>query len=197
MEPAATGGKYNKIAQWWHDQHVDSGYGIPQLEKAVALSSGGGNALDVGCGAGGRFVRLLQAAGFSITGIDVSAEMIRLARVNHPEQRFFHQDICEWETAEQFDFIVAWDSIFHIPFSMQSSVVSKLCGMLAPKGVLMYTLGNACGEHTAQWHDDSFYYSSLGINQNLTLLMENGLKILHLELDQYPHNHVYVIAARP
>lgn len=196
MEPSELGIKYDKIAQWWHDQHVQSSYGVSQFERAVAFTSSGGKALDVGCGAGGRFVDILQDRGFSVTGLDVSQEMVKLASSNHPEHTFMHQDICSWETEEKFDFIVAWDSIFHLPFGMQRPVVSKLCRLLATSGVLIYTFGNAQGEHTDQWLNDTFYYSSIGINENIQLLINNGLSILHLELDQYPENHVYTIATR-
>jgi trans-aconitate methyltransferase len=197
MDPSVLGTKYDKIAQWWHERHVDSLYGVPQFEKAIRFTSQEGKALDVGCGSGGRFVRILQSHGFAITGLDVSKEMVSLARQNHPEHTFLHQDICTWHTNDKFDFIVAWDSIFHLPFAMQRSVVSKLCGLLASGGILIYTFGDAYGEHTDQWHDDTFYYSSIGIAENLQLLMSNGLKVLHVELDQYPENHVYAIAAKP
>lgn len=197
MDPSITGKKYNKIALWWHNRHFNSDYGIPQFEKAVGFASEEGKALDVGCGTGGRFIRILQDKGFSITGIDVSVEMIRLAKKNHPDTDFIHVDICTWETERKFDFIVAWDSIFHLPFGMQKPVVSKLCRILAKNGILMYTFGNAYGEHTDVWHADTFYYSSIGINENLQTLMDNGLTILHLELDQYPEKHVYTIARRP
>ncbi|SEM84736.1 class I SAM-dependent DNA methyltransferase [Nitrosomonas marina] len=197
MEPSELGTKYDKIAQWWHDQHVRSAYGVNQFERAVEFTSGGGKALDVGCGAGGRFVRILQDRGFSVTGLDVSQEMVKLASSNHPEHHFMHQDICSWETEEKFNFIVAWDSIFHLPFVMQKPVISKLCQLLAKDGVLIYTFGNAQGEHTDQWHNDTFYYSSIGINENMQLLINNGLSIMHLELDQYPEKHVYTIATKP
>ncbi|GGP54218.1 class I SAM-dependent DNA methyltransferase [Shewanella saliphila] len=197
MEPSELGTKYDKIAQWWHDQHVRSAYGVNQFERAVEFTSGGGKALDVGCGAGGRFVRILQDRGFSVTGLDVSQEMVKLASRNHPEHHFIHQDICSWETEDKFNFIVAWDSIFHLPFVMQKPVISKLCQLLAKDGVLIYTFGNAQGEHTDQWHNDTFYYSSIGINENMQLLINNGLSIMHLELDQYPEKHVYTIATKP
>lgn len=196
MEPPVLGARYDKIAQWWHDRHVNSSYGVTQFEKAIRFASQGGKALDVGCGAGGRFIRILKSHGFSVTGLDVSLEMISLARKNHPEHTFLHQDICTWDTNEKFNFIVAWDSIFHLPFAMQRPVISKLCGLLASGGILIYTFGDAYGEHTDQWHNDTFYYSSIGITENLQLLMSNGLKVLHLELDQYPENHVYTIAAK-
>ncbi|MGP9801788.1 class I SAM-dependent DNA methyltransferase [Rheinheimera sp. NSM] len=196
MEPSVTGAKYDKIAQWWHDQHVESAYGVNQFQRAVKFARRGGKALDVGCGSGGRFVRILEGCDFSVTGLDVSKEMIRLAGVNHPEHKFLHQDICCWETEEKFDLIVAWDSIFHLPLAMQKPVVSKLCQLLAEGGILIYTFGNAEGEHTDQWHDDTFYYSSIGINENVQVLINNGLSVLHLELDQYPEKHVYTIATR-
>lgn len=197
MEPFLLGTKYDKIAQWWHEQHLTSAYGVAQLQRAVQFARRGGKALDVGCGSGGRFIRILEGCDFTVTGLDVSKEMIRLASLNHPEHKFLHQDICTWETKEQFDFIVAWDSIFHLPLAMQQPVVSKLCQLLTEGGILIYTFGNAEGEHTDQWRNDTFYYSSIGMNANLQLLLNNGLSVLHLELDQYPAKHVYTIACKP
>ena len=197
MEPQTTGEKYNKIAQWWHDQHHSSQYGLPQLERAIRFVTGGGTALDVGCGAGGRFIRRLQAAGFSVTGVDVSTEMLKIARQNHPEAQFQARDIITWKTRKTFDFIVAWDSIFHLPFAQHRPVIGKLCGLLRRNGIILYTFGNAVGEHTDIWHDERFYYSSIGINGNLAELMEKGLSIMHLEIDQYPEKHVYVVARKP
>lgn len=196
MEPSELGKKYDKIAQWWDKQHEQSSYGVSQFERAVGYTSGTGKALDVGCGSGGRFVRILQNHDFSITGLDVSKEMVKLARIKHPEHEFIHQDICTWETEERFDFIVAWDSIFHLPLVSQKPVIAKMCQLLSKGGVLIYTFGNARGEHIDKWHNDTFYYSSIGINENVKLIINNGLSIQHLELDQYPEKHVYAIAAK-
>ena len=126
MKPSELGTKYDKIAQWWHDQHEQSSYGVNQFERAVGYTSSGKKALDVGCGTGGRFVRILQNHGFAVTGLDVSKEMVKLAGSNHPEHKFMHQDICSWETEEKFDFIVAWDSIFHLPLIMQKPALSNM-----------------------------------------------------------------------
>lgn len=197
MDPFALGKKYDKIAQWWNDRHIDSSYGVEQVERAIGYTSEGETALDVGCGAGGRFVRILQSKGFQITGLDVSKEMIRLASHNHPQEDFIHQDICSWETSRKFDFIVAWDSIFHLPLDMQKPVVTKLCQLLADDGVLIYTFGDGSGDHTSIWHGDTFYYSSIGIRENVQILLDSGLTLMHLELDQYPETHVYVIATKP
>ncbi len=196
MNPNDLGKKYDKIAVWWHEQHIDSGYGVAQLERALGFIPQPGKALDIGCGAGGRFVRILEKRGFSMTGLDVSEAMIKLAHTHHPEHRFIQADICEWEIDERFDVIVAWDSVFHLPYAMHRPVITKLCRLLNPGGVLMYTFGDAEGEHTDQWRGDTFYYSSIGTNENVTVLIENGLSVVHLELDQFPERHVYIIATK-
>ena len=107
MNPKELGKKYDKIAQWWHEKHHDSLYGLKQLELALKFVSGGRSALDVGCGAGGRIIRKLEDQGFVITGVDVSGEMITLAIQNHPNGTFYVKDICTWETEIKFNLIIA------------------------------------------------------------------------------------------
>jgi len=196
MDPSILGKKYDKLARWWHDRLHDSQHGIPQLERALNFCAQPGPALDVGCGAGGRFVRLLQEKGFQVTGIDVSAEMIRLAQENHPDANFLVRDICTWDTGQRFHLIIAWDSIFHLPLAMQEPVVTKLCRLLTAGGVLIYTFGDALGEHDDVMQGESFHYSSIGIQGNLRVLAEAGITCKHLELDQWPEKHVYIVGVR-
>ncbi|MBX2847430.1 MAG: class I SAM-dependent methyltransferase [Acidiferrobacterales bacterium] len=196
MKPIFTGQKYDRIAQWWQTQHADSSYGVKQVLRAINFVKCTKKALDVGCGAGGRLIAVLENKGFSVTGLDVSEQMIALAEVNHPEQTFLHQDIAVWESEETFDFILAWDSLFHLPLHMHKPVITKLCQHLADNGVIIYTFGNAVRDHTDQWRNNTFYYSSIGINKNIETLLHNGMTILHLELDQFPEKHTYVIAAK-
>ncbi|GAA6153651.1 class I SAM-dependent methyltransferase [Pseudoteredinibacter isoporae] len=201
MDPQELGRKYDKIAQWWHDRHQDSEYGVTQCERALRYAVDredfqGGEALDIGCGAGGRLVRALEEKGFSITGLDVSVEMIKLASAQHPEHNFYHQDICDWQVDKNYDFILAWDSLFCLPYEQQEPVLEKLCSCLSPGGVFVYTLGDGDGWHTDTWLEDEFYYSSIGIEKNIQCLLTQGMAIKHVELDQYPEKHVYIIASK-
>jgi SAM-dependent methyltransferase len=197
MKPVELGQKYNKIAPIFQKEMEDSKYGLPQVKRAITYSNKSGTALDVGCGAGGRIIQELQNSGFAVLGLDVASSMIDLARATHPDIEFEVADICTWEATKLFDFIVAWDSLFHLPLDMQKPVLKKLAALLAPGGVIIYTFGDAVGEHIDTWHDNTFYYSSIGINQNLEVLIDNGLSVNHLEMDQYPEKHVYVIATKP
>lgn len=190
------GKKYDKIANWWHENHVNSSYGLESIERAIGYCKQKGSALDVGCGSGGRIIRKLIQENFTVYGIDASAEMIAIARSLHKECSFEVCNIIDWDIDQQFDLIIAWDSIFHLPMEMQRPVISKLCRMLKNSGVLIYTFGDAIDEHESEWHGDQFPYSSIGINGNLKAIMESGCECLHLELDQYPENHVFVIAQK-
>lgn len=196
MEPKSTGQKYDKIASWWYQRHHKSDYGVAQFKRAISYCHKPLSALDVGCGAGGRFINILESQNIAVTGIDVSSEMISLAKKNHSSQVFIEDDICSWDSAEKFDLIYAWDSLFHLPINEHINVITKLANQLNQKGILLYTFGDGDGEHLDTWLDDTFYYSSIGVANNLALLTELDFKILHLEFDQFPQPHVYVIAQK-
>lgn len=196
MSSSSIGQKYDKIASWWNEYHLDSDYGLAQFEKALSYSINSRTALDVGCGSGGRFIRRLEKCGFGVTGLDTSKEMIALARRNHPESNFVQAEIQDWETEKTFDFILAWDSLFHLPLKAQHPVLSKLCRLLNPDGVLIHSFGDAIGQHKDEWRGQEFPYSSIGIAQNIDIMRESGLTVLHLELDQFPESHVCSIAVK-
>lgn len=196
MTPQDIGKQYDKIAQWWDNYHKNSEYGLPQLERALAMAPSHGNALDIGCGSGGRLLHSLEKHGFKVTGLDASAEMIRLAQKNHPASQFAYANIQLWESDETFDFILAWDCLFHLPLKMQKLVLSKLCRMLSDGGVMIHSFGNDVGEHTDIWKEQEFYYSSIGITANIDILHKHALSLLHLELDQFPEKHAYIISKK-
>lgn len=199
MEPQELGKKYSRVAHLYdRDVNISSnGYGLKQISRAIAYSKEKGRVLDVGCGAGGRVIEELEKFQFKITGVDVSEGMLNVARERHFEHQFELADICTWESVEKYDLIIAWDSLFHLPLGSQELVIRKLCSFLAEGGVMLYTFGNGSGDHIDTWHNDTFYYSTIGISENLRLIMEEGLKPLHLELDQFPdQRHAFLIAQK-
>jgi 2-polyprenyl-3-methyl-5-hydroxy-6-metoxy-1,4-benzoquinol methylase len=196
MKPTDTGRLYDKIASWWADQEGQSTAGIQFVRAAIKLSSNKGKALDVGCGSGGRIIAALSGAGFQVTGLDVSEAMIEHARERNPGSRFILGDICEWQSQEQYDAIIAWDSIFHVPHSAQRRVVVRLCDALAKGGVILFTAGGVDGEITGQMHGLNFYYSSLAEEEYLRIMKERGCKCVLMQRDQYPEEHVVFIGAK-
>ncbi|HJQ70573.1 MAG TPA: class I SAM-dependent methyltransferase [Blastocatellia bacterium] len=196
MKPTETGNLYNRISSWWNDQQDQTTAGLHFVRKAIGLSANRGNALDVGCGSGGRILTALLEAGFRVTGIDVSEAMLKHAKQRHPHSDFIHADICEWEPRERYDAIIAWDSIFHVPYSEQRPVTAKLCRALAAGGVVLFTAGGVDGEITGQMRGQDFYYSSLAEGQYLDVMKENGCKCILMERDQHPEEHVVFIGVK-
>jgi trans-aconitate methyltransferase len=67
--------------------------------------------------------------------------MIELAKKRHPDVTFHHADICEWQLPRAYDFISAWDSIWHVPLSQYETVLKKLLQGLSPGGICIFTTG--------------------------------------------------------
>ena len=175
---------------------MESTCGLQYVDTAVQLSTNHGNALDVGCGSGGRIVAALLDSGFQVTGIDVSEAMIRLARKHHPGTEFIVGDICEWKPDQKYDVVVAWDSTFHVPHDRQRDVTQKLCQCLKDGGVLLFTCGGTNGEMRGEMHGFDFYYSSLDGQEYLGILKDMECQCLLLERDQLPNEHLVVIGTK-
>jgi 2-polyprenyl-3-methyl-5-hydroxy-6-metoxy-1,4-benzoquinol methylase len=198
VKPEDIGKAYNQITHIWNSEEFDINNGISQHKKAISFVKSRGNALDVGCGCTGRFIDLLQGEGFTPSGLDISDEMLNIARKKHPDIRFVQGDICECELSEKYDFITAWDSIWHIPLSEQRNVLTKLVESLNVGGVLIFSFGGTDEEgfHTNNFMGPEVYYSSLGLNGFLKLFIELGCIIRHLEFDQHPELHTYLVVEK-
>lgn len=194
MTPEEVAASYDRLADQWVDV---STYGFAQVERAVTFVKRKGLALDVGCGTG-RLMGLLGGHGFRTVGLDVSQAMLALARDRHSEARLFHADICGWELPEAYDLIVAWDSVWHVPLDQQAAVLTKLGRGLAAGGVLVFTTGGTDGPDERRNSDmgPPMYHATLGIPKTLQVISEAGCVCRHLEYDQYPEQHVYLIVQK-
>lgn len=197
MHPTEVGRSYDSIAHQWQDPEIQLS-GLAQHERALQFTKAQGYALDVGCGCNGRFIDLLNNSGFHVEGVDISEKMIALARQRHPNINFYYNDICTWTLPRKYDFITGWDSIWHVPLGEQERVLQKLCDGLTQNGVLIFTTGGV--DEPGEVHDSCMgppmYTSALGISKTLTLLAQHGCVCRHLEYDQYPQPHLYLIAQK-
>ncbi len=198
MTPEQTGKNYDTITHLWSDDRFNMKNGIEQHQRAIAFVKSRGKALDVGCGRTGRVMDLLASEGFTPEGLDISEQMITLARSRNPERVFYHENICSYQLSEKYDFISAWDSIWHIPLDEQVNVITKLVGALNENGVLIFSFGgvNEPGDHTDDTMGPMMYYSSLGTNGFIQVLLNHGCTIKHLEFDQYPEFHTYMVVQK-
>jgi len=96
----------------------------------------GARVLDLGCG-NGLNVRMLSDAGFQTTGIDLSPEMVRIARSTCPFERLILGDFLAWDFGgERFDGIFAKASLHLFPKKDATCVIAKAFRLLGPEGML-------------------------------------------------------------
>lgn len=198
LTPDEVAASYDRIAERWILDTFPPDNGIAAHERALAFLKHKRTALDVGCGANGRIIELLVRHGFAAEGLDLSSRMLELARCRHPDVTFHQADVCEWELPRRYDFISAWDSIWHVPLHRHEDVVGKLLRGLAEGGVCVLSAGglDAAGEKADSAMGPPMYYSTLGVPRLLRLIEESGCVVRHLEYDQLPEAHIYVIAER-
>ena len=198
MNPKKIGECYDGLAEQWNSEGFDRTNGIAQHKRAISFLKKKDYALDIGCGSSGRFIDLLLDDSFHVEGVDISKRMIALAKKRHPKINFHHDDILTWNFSRKYDFITAWDSIWHLPLDEQERTLKKICGGLADRGVLIFTTGGLDGpeEKLDSFMGPQVYYSVLGIPKTLEILLESGCICRHLEYDQYPEQHLYLIAQK-
>ena len=195
MTPQETAQSYDNLASYWNSDKFNRENGISQHQRALKFSRKKESAIDIGCGSSGRIIELLLSEGFEVEGLDISPEMLRLAKERHPSQVFHLADICEWDFPKKYDFISAWDSIWHAPLHQHKSILKKLCDGLKEGGILIFTSGglDQAGDVTNPFKEQPLYHAVLGIPKLLELVSANRCVCRHLEYDQHPEGHIYLI----
>ncbi|MTK12438.1 MAG: class I SAM-dependent methyltransferase [Clostridiaceae bacterium] len=126
---------FNRIANtkpssWEHNKHYHNFLlkFIPnECEKAI----------DIGCGTG-EFTRLLAEKSYTVEGIDLSPEMIRVAEEQSRKYnniKYQVEDVLEWDLGqEKYDCIVSIATFHHLQFK---EMLLKIREALKPNGVFM------------------------------------------------------------
>lgn len=201
LSPEETGDRYNLIANSFEEER-SSMIGLDFLQEFLhflnsrCVFSSSTSILDIGCGTGLPLTKQLASSGATVTGIDVSAEMILKARKNVPEAAYIEGDVLTTKFKESFDGILAWDSLFHIPFDKQEQAVRKIAGLLKPKGVFLFTAGGKAGEFVSCMFETEFYYSSLSPERYASILSEENCLVILNEIDDPRSNGHRVICCR-
>jgi len=114
--------------------------GAPELALLEPRLAPGARVLDLGCGAGVPVAAAL-ARHHRVTGVDFSAEQIRLARANVPGAAFVESDLMALDLPQgAFDAVVAFYAIFHLPREEHEELLRRVHRWLAPGGYLLATV---------------------------------------------------------
>ncbi len=127
---------YNRIAGDWFKDHEDDTWWVNSTNKFVSFLKPGNLVLDVGCGAGLKS-KYLITKGLKVVGIDLSEDIIEIAKKEVPGARFKVADITEpLEFDKKFDGIFAQAVLLHIPKKDIKKVLANLLSPLKSEGYL-------------------------------------------------------------
>lgn len=132
---------YNKISATYHTNRSLAISDYTELPAVLSLAGNvkGKRILDAGCGPG-RHAQKLLAKGGNVTGIDISEEMVNIAREHcRPLGRFFQADFeqAEFEPAS-FDLITASLSLMYARDIYPP--IKNFSEWLTPKGKLVFSI---------------------------------------------------------
>ncbi len=144
--------------------------------------------LDIGCGPGNNAKILLeQDESHKITGIDLSAEMINIAKDIAPQCKFKVQDIREINPDQKYDAIIASFCIVHLSDNETNTLIPKISKMLKENGslYLSYMEGNKSGFETTSFSDDDIYFNYFKRDDIIKLLSENSIETIEITSGSY------------
>lgn len=131
------GARYDEAFPHKDGQLVATDWVVEQLDA-------GDRVLDVGCGTGVPTAERLIAAGMAVTGIDISEEMLRLARTNVPEAEFRQRDLLDFAPSEgPFEGIVAFFALLMLRRDDIGPALTQLHGLLRDEGILALSMVEA------------------------------------------------------
>ena len=129
---------FDRLAPQWdagmirYDDIIDKILDIAQVRS-------GADVLDVACGTGVLFPDYLKRNVGSLTGIDISSEMVKIARKKFPNVEVLCGDVEDAKFQKQFDCIVVYNAFPHFPDP--EKLIAILCGMLKQGGTLTVAHG--------------------------------------------------------
>ena len=171
---------YDACAQAYHEARKTQA--PTELRGLLDRLDDAAEVLDLGCGAGVPIARSL-AARHRVTGVDISWEMVSLARRNVLAGHFLCDDITSINfDPSSFDAVVAICSIFHLPRAEQPALFRKVHRWLRPGGYLLSTLShhNEAGYTEDDFFGVTMYWSNYGLSEYLDTLALAGFTVVEI-----------------
>jgi len=121
------------------------------LPEIVAQYLPGTRAMDFGCGTG-RSTRFLRKLGLTVTGVDISEDMLQIARATDPagDYRLVPGDNLNDFPVGSFDLVLSAFTFDNIPGTMKTRIFRDLAKLLTPAGIIV-NLVSSPQIYTHEW----------------------------------------------
>lgn len=131
---------FDRLAPQWDADMIRHDDVIGKILDGAGVKPGA-HVLDVACGTGVLFPDYLNREVGSLTAVDISPEMVKIARSKYPESqvRVWCGDVEEMDLGRKFDCIVVYNAFPHFPDP--ENLIRTLSGMLEEGGTLTVAHG--------------------------------------------------------
>lgn len=131
---------FDRLAPHWDADMIRNDEIINTILDNAGVTAGK-DILDVACGTGVLFPDYLKRNVGSLTAVDISPEMVRIARSKYPPEQVqvFCGDVEQITFDRNFDCIVVYNAFPHFP--EPARLVERLASLLNPGGTLTVAHG--------------------------------------------------------
>ncbi|MEA3430918.1 MAG: methyltransferase domain-containing protein [Nanoarchaeota archaeon] len=170
---------YDKIAKQYAEAFSESS---EYIDKFLVLLPKNAKVLDLGCGAG-IDAGYMTSKGFEVIGIDLSKEMLRLAKQKFPKIDFRQQDSRDIDFhANTFEGILAACSLIHITKKDVPALLKKLYQILKKDGTIYVGLQEGKSEEIFIDEpfkpDEKLFLNIMSYDEIKDLLIKTGFTII-------------------
>lgn len=138
MEKTAVIEFFDRCAPWWDSDMVRNEEIISSILTLAGIGKGM-DVLDVACGTGVLFSDYLAREVGSLTAIDISPEMAKLAAAKFPQVNVICGDVETVEFDRQFDAVMVYNAFPHFPDP--AKLIARLAELTKPGGRLTVAHG--------------------------------------------------------
>ncbi len=166
---------FDRLAPQWDADMIRSDAIIGKILDGAAVTAGK-DVLDVACGTGVLFPDYLARNIKSLTAIDISPEMVKIAREKFPEVTVLCGDVENAEFDKKFDCIVIYNAFPHFPDP--ENLIRVLISHLKPGGTLTVAHGMSRAAIDSR-HQGSASKVSVGLmhEDDLAAILEKHLNV--------------------
>ena len=174
---------YNDIAK----EYADEFFGTKAYERYIdnfLKVLNGKKILDVGCG-NGTDCKYIKDKGYDINGIDISENMLKIAKEKVPNVKFEIMDMTNMEYSNNiYDGIISNCSLFHIPSEEVLLTLKEFNRVLKVDGKILVVVQEGKGEEMVDEpyrHGTKVYMNFFTEEKITNLLVESKFEIISID----------------